>query len=126
MRRTEAPSGCGDAQCAIAGPHSIPLPMIVPSVGRWTVRINGPGATAGAAFTKVAPQVRAAAITIFPAGLQSPVNAPNVNPGSAWYLSVTAYPPGYLAPHSDPSAPHLMFSPRIVPPVGFVIVSTHH
>ena len=38
-RRTDAPDGCGDAQWAIAGPHSMPLARMVPSVGRLTVRI---------------------------------------------------------------------------------------
>ena len=61
MRRTDAPVGCGDVQCTIAGPHSIPLPRMVPSVGRVTVRIIEMTGGAGGGSTGVGGRGRSTA-----------------------------------------------------------------
>jgi hypothetical protein len=71
----------------------------------------------------VAPQLRAAVITVEPEGWQSPVNPVNVNPESTSTLSATCTPAGFSNEQSEPCVPHLMPGPTIVPPAGLLIVS---
>ena len=73
-----------------------------------------------------APHVFAAVIVISSLfGGQSPVNCENVQPVSASGLRVTSFPFCTSAEQSDPWVPHVMPTPKTVPPVGFMIVSVN-
>ena len=101
-----------------------PAARMVPPFGGVIVSGQTVGFAPAWSGSNVAPQVRGPAMAVRPVGAQSPVKPLKANPSSGSASNSTGSPSARAVEQSDPRVPHLIPPVEIVPPTGFVIVSS--